>query len=198
MGYGELLRALADEARAEAGAVLAAARAERERLLSTAREASGAVRGRALEGLRAELDAEASRGRARGEAEADRVVVAEARRLLDELRDEAARRLAARAGPEVTLRMLDRALEDDGGEALEIRVDADHVDEARAHLARRHPAAAARATVLAADEPRGGAEVRFGAALVVDETLRSRLDRALALLEPELSRALLGGPDGAL
>jgi vacuolar-type H+-ATPase subunit E/Vma4 len=178
--------------------VLAAAGAERERILSEARDAAGTARAAALQGLRAELAAAAARERSRGELEADRAVVAEARRLLDELRGEAARQLLARSRPEVTLRLLDHALEEDGGEPIEIRVDAGDVEVVHEHLARHHPGASARARVAAAEEPRGGAEVRFGEALVVDETLRSRLDRAFALLEPEIARALLGGADGAL
>jgi vacuolar-type H+-ATPase subunit E/Vma4 len=198
VGYGELLRALADEARADAEAVRAAAGAERDRLLSAAREAAERTRATGLDGLRAELAAAGARARARAEAEADGAALVEVRRLLDDLREDAARALLGEPRPALTLRLLDGALEDDRGEPLEIRVDPAEVAAVRDHLAARHPGAAARARVVASDEPRGGVEVRLGDALVVDETLRSRLDRACALLEPELAGALLGGPDGAL
>jgi V/A-type H+-transporting ATPase subunit E len=190
VGYPELLRVLGEEAAREAGALRAAALREHDAIVADALAQAGAARDALL--ARARAEAEGLR-RARLESlalERDRVLLLERRQLLDDLREEVGRRLAQAGSPELDARLLAEVLPEAGDDVLEVVVDPGAEEAARTSLGAMAPAAAARATVRAAAERRGGVVVVAGR-LVLDDTLSARLERAWPDLEAELS-ALLG------
>jgi V/A-type H+-transporting ATPase subunit E len=192
VGYPELLRVLEEEAAREAREVHAAAERERDRIVSEARFAAREAREALLARERAEA---AARRRAALESlalERDRALLFERRRLLDGLRDEIERRLAAAGSPELDARLLAEVLPEAGDGPVEVIVDPGAEDAARAALARLAPGLSSRATVRSAGARRGGVEVIAGRRLL-DDTLRSRLARAWPDLEGELAALLLGG-----
>lgn len=191
MGYPELLRVLEEEADREAREVRTAAERDREQILSDARRAARAA-GEAL--LARERTEAESRRHAALEAlalERERALLFERHRLLAELRGEIERRLAGAGSPELDARFLAEVLPEAGDGPLEVIVDPGAEDAARAALHRLSPAAAARATVRASRERRGGVEVIAGRRLL-DDTLPSRLARAWPDLETDLAALLLG------
>ncbi len=197
MGYQELLRALEEEVRGEVRALSERAGAERQRVLAEARRAAAAAREEALARLDAELAAERSRAEARAVLQVEHHLLVVKRRLLDSLRQEVLARLPARAGPELTARLLAEALADDPGGALEVEVDPGQEEAVRRLLARDHPAAAARARVRAAPAPRGGVVIR-AERMTLDNSLPARLSKAWPDLEGEAAAVLFGGGHGAL
>ena len=197
MGYQELLRALEDEVRGEARALAEGARAERDRVLAAARQAAAEARREALARLEAELEAERARAGARTSLEVHGSLLVEQRRLLDSLRLEILARLQAQADPAATARLLEEALAEAPGGAIEVEVDPDEVEAVRALLASRHPAAAPRAAVRPAAGPRGGVIVR-AERVTLDNSLPARLEKAWPVIEGEAAALLFGGGDGAL
>jgi V/A-type H+-transporting ATPase subunit E len=190
VGYPELLRVLGEEAAREAGALRAAALREHDAIVADALAQAGAAREALV--ARARAEAEGLR-RARLESMAldrDRVLLLERRRLLDDLRGEVGRRLAAAGSPAVDARLLAEVLPEAGDGPLEVVVDPGAEEAACAALRELAAAAADRATVRAAAERRGGVLVVAGR-LVLDDTLPARLERVWPDLEAELA-ALLG------
>lgn len=198
MGYEDLLRALEEEVREQTRALREAARAERARVIEESRSRASEAREEALTRVRAEIAAGRARGEARAAQEEGLRLLAEKRRLLDALRDEARKGLAGAAGLELDLRLLDEALADDDGEEVEIRVDPGREAAVADRLRAAHGGVASRARVTAAPAARGGVEVCFGERAVSDNTLPSRLDKAWPAMEAELAALLFGGPDGAV
>lgn len=198
MGYAELLRALDQEVREEARALAERSRQERERILGDAARAAASAREEALARLRAELAVARFRKVTSAEREREREVLAEQRRLLEDLRGEVAARLAAAGGVELSLRLLDEVLAEAGAEALLIEVDPGEEEAVRAHLARRHPAAATRAALRAAPAPRGGVRVEVAERMILDNTLPARLARAWPILEGQAVGLLFGEDHAAL
>jgi vacuolar-type H+-ATPase subunit E/Vma4 len=196
VGYGELLRALEDEVREQARALREEAQREGERIAEEGRRLSAGAREEALGRVAAEGAASLERARVRAALTEERVLLAEKRRILEEVREEARQRLGRAAAPSLTCRLLDEAMGDDDGGALVAVVDPGHAGAARAHARARHPGAATRLAVEEAPSARGGVELRVGAHLVVDDTLPSRLSRAWPALEVEVASALFGGSDG--
>jgi V/A-type H+/Na+-transporting ATPase subunit E len=192
MGYGELIRVLGEEAAREARELRAAAEREAARIVGEAHAAADAARSALVARERSEADA---RRRAALEAlalERDRVVLGEQRRILDEVRAEAARRLLAPAGPEVLERLLREVLAEAGDGPFELEVDPGEEEICRRLLARQRPDLASRAEVRAAAAPRGGVALIDGRR-VLDDTLPARLERAWPGLEPALVAILFGG-----
>ncbi len=190
MGYGELLRALEDEVRAEARKVREEAARERERVLDEARRAAAMAREEALVRLAAELAARRARAEAAASLEPERHVLSEQRRLLDELRASATERLAAASGPALTARLLDEIAPEVGEGPVAVEVDPGGEDAIREHLARAHPAIAARAAVRTGPGARGGVLVEVDGRAVLDNTLSARLERAWSVLEGEAAGRL--------
>lgn len=193
MGYPELLAVLAEEAAREARELRDGGRREAARIVAEARAAAEQACAAALARERREAEAR-RRGVLEGLAvERARALLVERRRLLAALRDEVERALPARGGPDLDARLLAEVLPEVGDAPFEVRVDPGAEEACRAALARLDPGAAARATVRAAEAPRGGVEVTAGRH-VLDDTLPARLARAWPALEAELAGRLLGEP----
>lgn len=191
MGYGDLLRALSDEAEREAARVREGGTREAERLLEEARRAAADHRERAVAEALAEEQAALGRARAGAAQEIEAAALAEARVRLEEVRAAALRELRSRAAA------LAPALADELA-ALAVPgpmtfiVDPGEEQVVREHLARAHPELSGRAQVRAAEAPRGGLELEQEG-IVLDDTLAARLDRAWPALEPRLAALLLEG-----
>ncbi len=194
MGYGDLLRALEEEVREQKLALRESARAEGERLAAEARRLAGEARAEALARVEAEGAALRQRAAIRASLTEERLLLVERRRLLEEVRVEAGRRLAGLSSPELTGRLLDEALGDDDGGRLEAVVDPGHGEACRAALAASRPEVARRLVITEGDVARGGVELRVGDHLVVDDTLPARLARAWPGLEVEIASQLFGEP----
>lgn len=196
MPYGDLLRALEAEVRAQRLAIEAEAHAEAGRIAAEGRRLSVAAREEAL--ARAAVAAEATREEARRRAAArvERAELVARDRALALARAEVAERLAALSSPATTGALLAEVMEDDDGSDLVVTCDPGHGAACREWLARHRPGAATRARIVEAAAPRGGVALAVGDGLVVENTFPSRLDRAWPGLAPELGRLLFGDRDG--
>jgi vacuolar-type H+-ATPase subunit E/Vma4 len=187
-GYPALLAVLSEEAAREAAAIRAAAEAQRAALLDAARRDAAA----ALEERRGRTRREAEvAGRAALDAvalERERTVFLEQRSRLEALRADVEARLLESGDAEVLDRLLPELLAEAGEGAFTVVVDPGDEAAARRVLAKT-PALDARATVVAGTGRSGGATVIAGRR-VLDGTLRSRLARAWAALEPDLAARL--------
>jgi vacuolar-type H+-ATPase subunit E/Vma4 len=191
MAYGDLIRVLADEAAREASALRARCADEALRVEAEARRTTSAARQALL--AREEVEAEERRRVALGEVaqERERLLVAERRVILDQLRAEVARRLPAASDGEVLTRLVGEVLAAAPVAPARLLVDPGAEDAAREALAAGHPEARERITVEAAPAARGGVLLITGR-LLLDDTLPARLERAWPALEPELARLLFG------
>ncbi len=186
MGYPELLRVLEDEAAREARDLRAAGEREAARIVEEADRAARAARDALLARERTEGDARRRAALEAAALERERSLLFERRRLLEDLRDEALRRLPAAATPELEARLLAEILREVGDGPFEVVVDPGREDATRAALAGRPGA-----VVRPAAAPRGGVEIVAGRR-VLDNTLPSRLERAWPAVEAELAELLLG------
>ncbi|ABC80973.1 hypothetical protein [Anaeromyxobacter dehalogenans] len=189
VGYGDLLRVLAEEAEREGRELRAAAEREAARVLEEARAATAAARDALL--ARAAADA-AEAARAGGDAlgrERERVSLLARREALEALHRAAAGGLAAEGDAALDARLLAELLPEVGEAPFEVEVDPGAGEACRAALARLDPAAAARATVREAAAPRGGVRVRVGRR-ELDDTLPARLERLWPEAEAELAAIL--------
>jgi vacuolar-type H+-ATPase subunit E/Vma4 len=193
--YGELLRALEAEVRDQCRAVEESARAESLRIQEEGRRLTAAAREEALSLARADVEAVLDGARRRAARVEDLAVLAEKRRLLAEVRERVAGKLASRSTPELSCALLAEALGDDDGSPLVVTCDPGHAATCREWLRLHRPDAAARASVVERPSPCGGIELSVGELLVVDDTLPARLDLAWAALEPELARGVTGDGD---
>ena len=191
MSWRDLLRALDVEAGREVDAVRASAAAAAARALEEARRDLAAERELALRRGREEAEAGRRRAVAEVQREAARAVLAEQRRILDEVRAEALARLVREDGRALPA-MVRAAAEEVGDAASTWVVDPASLEEVRALLARDHASVLARAELRASPEPRGGIEVVAGRR-ALDGTAAARLERIWADAEPELARLLFGG-----
>lgn len=189
MGYPELLRVIEEEAGREERELRASAEREAARVLAEAREAAGAARAALLARVRAEAERTVREAEERHGLARERGLLVERRRLLDALAAEVARALPAASSAGLDAALLAEVLPDAGAGPFEVIVDPGAEEAARRALAALDPAAAARATVRAADAPRGGVAVVAGR-LVLDDTLPARLARLWPELEPELAALL--------
>ena len=188
MGMDELLRVLREEAVNEERTLREDAARQAERVVTEARAAAARAR---EAGLSREAEARALRLRAVRDAagrEREREVLGEARRQLELLRAQALARLPAEVSDDDVARFIaELAAEAGPVEALVV------VDPGRAGAARRALASLRGAPafeVREAEAARGGVELVTGA-LVLDDTVASRLERAWPRVEPELARLLL-------
>jgi V/A-type H+-transporting ATPase subunit E len=189
LGYPQLLRVIEEEAGREERALRAAAEREAALVLDEARAAARAAR----EALIGRAGAEAARTvREEEERHAlarERGLLALRRRSLEVLHAETVAALRDASSPALDRALLAELLPEVGPGPLEVIVDPGAEEEARRALAALAPAAAARATVSAAEAPRGGVLVVTGR-LVLDDTLPARLERLWPDLEPELAALL--------
>jgi vacuolar-type H+-ATPase subunit E/Vma4 len=193
MGYGDLLRALSDEAERDARAIRDAGAREAERLVAEARAAAAAERERALAAAEERERAALARARAAAQREAEAAVLREVRSRLDALRVEALASLRER-GRSLLPGLADELCARLGEGTATLVVDPGDERTVQAHLARAHPELAGRIAVRAAPAARGGLELVQGG-VVLDDTLQARLDRAWEALEPDLAK-LSGGERG--
>lgn len=193
MGYHELLKALEDEVarqirqiEADADETCRRLDAKIHRELAVRRDAALAAEGR-------RLDEEAQRAVSRARFERARMLLADERRLLADLRQEAERRLPALDEAALAARLVDDVAPELGDGPVELRVspgrEAAFVDA----LSRRHPELARRAIVTGVEGLGGGvvAALDEGRQLL-DNSLPSRLDKAWQQLEGELAAELFG------
>lgn len=190
MGLEELRRVLREEADRERRALQEEAAREAARVVEEARAAAERLRSAALAREEAARAARLQAARDSVGLERERALLAESRRQLDRLRAEALERLPA----EVTDAEVERFTAEllaEAGPVSSVLV----VDPGAAAAARRAVAA------LGVDPPpeireaprrRGGVELVTGA-LVLDDTVASRLERAWPRVEPEIAALLLGG-----
>lgn len=185
MGYPELLRVIEEEAAREAEAIRAAADREAERIRAEARAAAQAAHDGLVARARAETEGRAHAEREARARERDRTLLGIRRRVLEALRADAVAALAADGDPALDARLVAELVPELGAGPVELVVDPGHEAACRAALERLDPGLAARATIRAARERRGGVEAISGR-LVLDDTLPARLARAWPDLEAEL------------
>jgi vacuolar-type H+-ATPase subunit E/Vma4 len=174
MGYAELVRVLGAEVRREKAAIAEEAVRERQRLLDEARRELEAARARALAKAEAELADRRRRAADAARVERRRTLLVEQRRILDELAEEALRRLAAQGDPGLRERLIG-----------ELRAELDAEAGGGAH-----------AEIVAS--PAGGVEARVGDRLILDNTMPSRLAKLWPLVEARIAAVLFGAEDGAV
>lgn len=191
MGLSELLHAIEEEAAREARAVRADGARRAERLVGEARAAADAAVDARLERARADAAAAAAAAREERARARERALLVARRRALEELRARAEEALPALAGPALDARLLGELWPELQPGPATVIVDPGAEDAARAALAALPAGASARVEVVGAASPRGGVEVRQGAASL-DDTLPARLARAWELLEDELAERLVG------
>jgi vacuolar-type H+-ATPase subunit E/Vma4 len=191
VGLDELLSVLRQEAATEERALLEEAARGAERIVAEARTAAAAL----LEaGLDRERRAHAGRLRALREAagrERERAALAESRRQLELLRAEAIRRLTEEVEDADVERFVTELVLEAGPVEAVLVVDPGSAPAARRALAALNPEPAP--TIREAEARRGGVELVTGS-LVLDDTVRSRLERSWARLEPAVAQLLLGEP----
>jgi vacuolar-type H+-ATPase subunit E/Vma4 len=196
VAYGDLLQALQSEVRDQCRALEEEARREATRIAEEGRRLSAIAREEALGLAASEGEALRERARRRAALEEDRAVLVERHRLLASVRERARLALPDRSTPGLTCTLLAEALGDDDGAPLILTCDPGHAGACRDWLARHRPDAAARMQVVERASPEGGVTLDVGEALVVDDTLPSRLERAWPSLQAELGRLLFGAGDG--
>ena len=191
MSWGDLLRALAEEAEREAGTLRSGAEQEAARALEESRRAAEARRQQALAEARARHEAVARRALAEERRERERVLLGAAREVLEDVRAEALARTIA-AAP-ARLPALAEALAAEAGEReAEWTVDPAGEEALHAALVRLGRAA----PIRTAAAPRGGPEVLVEGRVVLDATAAARLERAWPDLEPRLCARLFEESDG--
>jgi V/A-type H+/Na+-transporting ATPase subunit E len=191
VGYPALLEVLEEEASREARDVRAAAEQEATRIVEDAREAARKAREALLARERASLDARARADREALARDLERTLLAERRRHLERMREEALHGLPAAGSPELDAQFLADVLPEIEDGPVEVAVDPGAEDAVRAALQRLAPDVAARTRVVAAPARRGGIEVLTGRR-VLDDTLPARLERAWPDVEAELASVLFG------
>lgn len=193
MGYHELLRALEDEVERQIRQIEADADEACRRLDAKVHRDLAARRDAALAAEARRLDDEAQRAVGRARFEQARTLLAEQRRLLAGLRQEAERRLASLDDAALAARLVDDIAPELGDRPVELRVDRGREAAFVDALSRRHPELARRAIVTGVEGLGGGvvAALDEGRQLL-DNSLRSRLEKAWQQLEGELAAELFG------
>lgn len=192
MGFDELLSVLRQEAATEERALREEAARGAERIVAEARTAAAGL----LEaGLERERKAHEDRLRAAREAtgrERDRAALAESRRQLELLRAEATRALTEEVAEADVERFVAELVAEAGPVEAVLVVDPGTSDAARRALDALKPDPPP--TIREAAVRRGGVELVTGS-LVLDDTVRSRLERAWPRLEPAVAQLLFGEPE---
>jgi V/A-type H+-transporting ATPase subunit E len=182
-----------EEAGREEREVRAAAEGEAARLVEEARAGAAVAREAVLARARADAERAVREAEERHALARDRALLVERRQLLDGLRVEIAVALRAASTPALDAALLAEVLPEVGEGPLEVIVDPGAEEAARRALAALDAVAAARATVRAAPERRGGVVVIAGRR-VLDDSLPARLARIWPDLEPELAGLLEAEP----
>jgi len=190
VGLDELLRVLREEAAHEARSIEEEAVREAARVVADARARAESLREAALA---REAEAGAARVRAARDAAGralERALLGEERRQLDALRSEAVSRLPRAVSAADVERFVAELVREAGTVEAVLIVDPGSTAAARRALAglplRAEP------KILEAAAPRGGVELVTGA-LVLDDTVAARLERAWPQVEPELAGILFSG-----
>jgi vacuolar-type H+-ATPase subunit E/Vma4 len=184
----ELLNVLREEAAREARSLREGAVREAERIVVEARAEAARLREAAL--VR-EAEARSSRARATRDTsglERERALLVEGRRQLDLLREDALVQLQKAVSPADVERFVVELLREAGPMRGALVVDPG--DGATARRALEAAGMEPMPEIREADAPRGGVELVTGA-LVLDDTVASRLERAWPRVEPEIARLLL-------
>jgi len=187
VGMDALLRVLREETAAEVRRLREEAERESTRIIAEARQEAERLRESALA---REVEARATRLRGlRGAAamERDRALLLEERRQLERLRAEALQRLREAITEEDVERLVREVVTEAGPVAAILVVDPGSEEAARRALKALGPASPPE--IRAAPAPRGGVGLVTGA-LVLDDTVESRLERAWPRLEAEIARLL--------
>lgn len=192
MGLDELLRVLREEAAHEERTLRDEAAREAERIVAEARSETSRLRAAALA---REERAQASRATSLRDAaglERERALLVEGRRQLDALRAEALARLPEAVTPADVERFVAELLLEAGPVSGVLVVDPGAAQAARRAIDAlgRDP----RPEIREAGAARGGVELVTGA-LVLDDTVASRLERAWPRVEPEIARLLFSAGD---
>jgi V/A-type H+/Na+-transporting ATPase subunit E len=196
MPYAELLHALDDEVARQSQELNAAAEAERLRLLDEARKAAAAERDAIADQERAQASAKRSRLIASSALERQKEILLEQRRLMDEVRAEVLKRLAA-TGSEQLSALVDEAVVGLHRAPDELVVDQGQIPRLRAYLEHAHPGWLPVTKLREAQSGRGGVEVRAGP-IVYDNTFPARLEKAWPDIEGAAAAALFGAGDAAV
>lgn len=193
MGYHELLRALEDEVERQIRQIEADADEACRRLDAKVHRELAARRDAALAAEARRLDDEAQRAVGRARFEQARTLLAEQRRLLAGLRQEAERRLASLDDAALAARLVDDIAPELGDRPVELRVDRGREAAFVDALSRRHPELARRAIVTGVEGLGGGVVAALdGGRQLLDNSLPSRLDKAWQQFEGELAAELFG------
>jgi len=195
VAYGDLLQALEREVRDQCRALEEEARLEALRIAEEGRALSAGAREEALGLAAAEAESLREKARRRAALEGDRAALAEEHRLLTVVLDRARAELPDRSSPALTLALLAEALADDDGSPLVVTCDPGHAGACRDWIAGHRPEAAARTSVEERAVPCGGVAIAIGRALLVDDTLPARLERAWPELQVAIGRRLFGEGD---
>lgn len=197
MGYHELLEALDDEVERQVRRIEADAEASCQQLQAGTRRELEARRDAALADEERRLEEHARQRIGRARFEQARALLVEQRRLLDDIRHEAERRLAALDDAGLAARFVGEIAAELGDGAVEFRVGPGQEAGLVAALWRLHPGLAPRATVVG-DEGLGGGVVAVldGGRQLLDNSLPSRLEKAWQQMEGELSAQLFGDSTG--
>jgi vacuolar-type H+-ATPase subunit E/Vma4 len=194
VGYRELLQALEEEVGRQIRERRAQASRECQLLLDTARGELTAGREKVLAEERRRQAEETARALSRARLEEERAILGEMRRLMEDVRHEAERRLPSLNDPELLGRLVDEVVPELGEGPIQFRVREGGEEHLAAHLGRNHPGLLPRSKIVGTPDVRGGVEVSLGGRQRFDNTLRARLLVAWQRLEPEIA-ALLFRPD---
>jgi V/A-type H+-transporting ATPase subunit E len=192
VSWRDLLRALDEEAAREVEELRTSAAEYAERAVAEARRDVESERQAALGRARAAAEGQRRRALSEAQRERARAVLAEQRRILDDVRAQALE--ALRRGDGRGLRELVAAAAADVGDSPSTWIaDAASLAALREVLEREHPSVLCRAHLSAAPEARGGFEVVLERR-VLDLTAAARLERIWPEAEAGIAQALFGAP----
>jgi len=192
VGLDELLRVLREEAANEERRLREESAREAERIVVEAREAAARVQHGAMAHEAEERAARLKAVRDGMGLERGRALLVESRRQLDALRTEALARLPGAVSEEDVERFVGELMEEAGPLGVTVVVDPGLGAAARRALGAFPDV---RAEVREAPAARGGVELETGA-LVLDDRVASRLERAWERVEPEIAGLLFSEPPG--
>jgi V/A-type H+/Na+-transporting ATPase subunit E len=193
VGYRELFDALQDEVDRQIHRLEADTDQECQRLLTDAHREVTAARQEALARERQRLDEADRRALGLARLEEARALLAEERRLLAELHEEAEGRLPALNEPALLQRLINELEPELGDGSVELRVDPGCEAALTSDLVQHHAALARRAIVSGTASVGGGVvAVLDGGRQILDNSLPSRLEKAWQQLESVVATDLFG------
>ena len=198
MGYPELLEAVQGEVEQQIRQIEAEAEQACHQLIAEKRRQLTSRRQEMLARERQNLDEEARRAIGRARLEHVQTMLADQRRLLADLRQEAERHLPAVEDAALLARLLDELLPELGDGRVELRVGIEHEAEFTRDLTRHQPELERRATLTCVDSAAAGVVATFdGGRQVLDNSLPSRLEKAWQQLEGQIAAELFGDTVGS-